>query len=92
MLHAEGFGNSWQTLKFDDGAVCAHLLDLLTILDVDIRWCVLLVMLYSKTVTWRWTLTAKTLHLWSDLLIAHGADSGIVGDDFTMTCHDDFGQ
>jgi len=38
MLHAEGLGNSRQALKLDDGAVCAHLFDLLAILDVNIRW------------------------------------------------------
>ena len=92
MLHTEHLGNGRQTLELDDGAIFAHLFHLFAILYVDIRWCVLLVMLYSKTVTWRWTLTAKALHLGSDLLIAHGADGGIVGDDFTMTCHDDFGQ
>ena len=66
--------------------------DCALILDVDIRWRIFLVMLYSKAIAWRRTLTAKALHLGSDLLIAHGADGGIVGDDFTMTCHDDFGQ
>ena len=92
MLHAEHLGDGRQTLELDDGAIFTHLFYLFAILYVDIRWCIFLVMLYSKAVAWRRTLTAKTLHLWTNLLVTHGADGGIVGDDFTMTCHDDFGQ
>ena len=44
MLHTEGLGNSMQMLELDDGAIFAHLFHLFTILYVDIRWRVLLVM------------------------------------------------
>ena len=50
MFHSEGFGYSRQTLKLDDGTVLAHLLHLFAIFDVDIRWCIFLVMLYSKAI------------------------------------------
>ena len=55
VLHTEGFGYSRQTLKLDDGTVLAHLLHLFAIFDVDVRRCVLLVMLHGETVTWWWT-------------------------------------
>jgi hypothetical protein len=68
MLHAESLGHLGQPLEQDDGAVVSHLLHLLAILDVDVRWRVLFVMLDGKTVTrWR-TLAAKSLHLGTDLL------------------------
>ena len=58
VLHAEGFGNSRQTLELDDEAVLAHLLHLFAILDVDVRRRVLLVVFDSKAVTWWRTLAS----------------------------------
>ncbi len=92
VLHAEGTGHGGQALELDDGAVFAHLLHLFTILDVDVRRCVLLVVLHGEAVARRRTLAAEALHFGTDLLDTQWTDGGEVGDDFTMACHDDFGQ
>ena len=92
VLHAEGLGYGWQALELDNGAVFAHLLHLFAILDIDVGGGVLLVVLDGEAVArWR-ALAAEALHPWPNLLDTHRSDSGVVGDDFTMTCHDDFGQ
>ena len=51
VLHAEGLGYRWQTLKLDNSAVFAHLLHLFAILNVDVSGGVLLVVLNGEAVT-----------------------------------------
>lgn len=68
VLHAKSLGYSGQTFELDDGTVLAHLLYLFAIFNVDVRRCVLLVVLDSETVTWWWALAAETLHLRGDFL------------------------
>ena len=92
VLHAEHLGDGGQTLELNDCAVLSHRFYLLTILNIDVHGFILLVVLDGEAVAWRRTLAAETLHLWPNLLIKHGSDGRIVGDDLTMTCHDDFGQ
>ena len=92
VLHAECLGHGGQTLELDDVAILAHLFNLFAILNVDVCRRVLLVVLHGETVAGRWTLATEPLHLGADDVDAQWAKGGIVRDDFTMACHDDFGQ
>ena len=92
MLHTESLRYDWQTLELDDGAVFTHFLHLFAILDVNVRRGVFLVVFDGEAISRRWTLASEPMHLRGDFLHAHGTDGGEVRDDFTMTCHDDFGQ
>ena len=78
--------------ELDDGTVGVHFLYLFAVLDVNVRRRVLLVVLHGKAIARRRTFAAEALHLGADDINAQRAKGGIVRDDFTIACHDDFGQ
>ena len=70
VLHTQCLGNSIQALELYDAAVCTHFLYLLAILDINVSWAVLLIVLNCEALAGRWALATKALHLGTNLVHA----------------------